>query len=236
MNVASNKITSKKMSDTNEPTTKKVAKAPKEPKVPKVPKEKKVKKDKYNDFKVPSRTGPSSTRCINHLYDMIKEAQPLLLQRDDVRIAFNNYVDCLRKYDGTLTSWSPGRDSKYNVGIKLIENNSYLKGLCGRFNYEYDSWKSLEIKNKLKDESNDILNAYKPLYDLIKRDVVPYMETKNWKLKSKKEIEHYHNQIEKLEKDIKTLEDCITRTRKTICDYAQKALALQNPPKVTSFD
>jgi hypothetical protein len=226
------------MSDTNEPTTKKATKAPKVPKEPKVPKVKKEKKDKYNNFKVPSRTGPSSTRGIHHIYDMIKEAAPTLLQRDDVRNAFNNYVDCLRKYDGTLTSWSPSRGSKYDAGIKIYEkdNNSHLKGLLCRFNYEYDSWKSIDIKNKLRDESNDILNAYKPLYDLIKRDVVPYMEIKQWELKSKKDIEMYHNYIEKLEKDIKTYEDFITKTRKTICDYAQLALDLQNPPKVTSFD
>ncbi len=226
------------MSDTNEPTTKKVTKVSKTSKEPKEKKEKKPKKDKYNSFKVPSKSGPRSTKGVRHIYDMIKEAAPTLLERDDVRNAFNNFVACLEKYEGTLTSWAPSRSSKYETGIKIIEKDTYpyLKGLCCRFNYEYDIWKDNNLKTRLKDESNDILNAYRPLYDLIKRDVVPYMEIKQWEIKSKKEIQICHDMIEKLERDIKTFEDCITRTRKSICDYAQKALNLQNPPKVTSFD
>ena len=218
----------------------KKTRAPKaeKPKKEKVEKPKKVKVDKYKGFKVPAKTGPKSTKCVTHIYDMIKEAAPALLDRDDVRTAFNNFVDCLRKYDDTLESWAPVKYNKYNTGIKINEKDtySYLKGLSCRFKYEYDTWKNTELKKQLVDDSNDIVNTYRPLYDLIKRDVVPYMETKHWENKSKKDIEYYHNQMEKLETAIKGYENSIAHTRKTICEYAQKCLALQTPPSLTKFD
>ena len=214
------------------------AEKPKKEKVPKAEKPKKEKVDKYNGFKVPARTGPSSTRCVNHIYDMIKEAAPTLLERDDVRTAFNNFVECLRKYDTEIESWVPPKYNRYSIGIKIDETNKYsnLKGLTCRFKNEYSAYNNPEIKKKLTDDIIIILNAYKPLYELIKRNVVPYMEVKEWELKSKKDIDVYHKYMEKLERDVKTYEHCINQTRKTICEYAQKCLALQTPPNITTFD
>ena len=211
---------------------------PKKEKVPKAEKPKKEKVDKYNGFKVPARTGPSSTRCVNHIYDMIKEAAPTLLERDDVRTAFNNFVECLRKYDTEIESWVPPKYNRYSIGIKIDETNKYsnLKGLTCRFKNEYSAYNNPEIKKKLTDDIIIILNAYKPLYELIKRNVVPYMEVKEWELKSKKDIDVYHKYMEKLERDVKTYEQCVNQTRKTICEYAQKCLALQTPPNITTCD
>jgi hypothetical protein len=210
------------MSDNIETTTKS--------KMPKAKKEKKApKSDKYNGFKVPSKSGPITTKCVIHIYDMIKEAAPTLIERDDVRIAFNNFVDCLRKYDGVIESWIPSAKYKYNSGIKINENNKFepLKGLACRFRYTY---------NDISESAKIILNAYRPLYDLIKRDIVPYMEIKHWEIRNKKDTEKYHKIIEKEERNIKTFEEAIQNARKVICEYAEKALALQTPPTVTKFD
>lgn len=211
---------------------------PKKEKIEKPKKEKKVKVDKYNGFKVPPKSGPRSTRCVNHIYDMIKEAAPTLLERDDVRTAFNNFVDCLRKYDTEIESWVPPKYNRYSMGIKIDENNKYshLKGLNCRFKNEYSAYNNPDIKKTLTNDTNVILNTYKPLYELIKRNVVPYMEIKDWELKSKKDIDVYHKYMEKLERDIKTYEQSINQTRKIICEYAQKCLALQTPPNITTFD
>jgi hypothetical protein len=218
-------------------TTTKSTRTKKE-KAPKVEKPKKVKVDKYNGFKVPAKAGPKSTKCVNHIYDMIKEGAPALLQRDDVRTAFNNFVDCLRKYDDTLESWAPAKYAKYTSGIMINESDkySYLKGLTCRFKGEYDSWRNADIKKKMVDDANDVLNTYRPLYELIKRDIVPYMEIKQHEIKSKKDIEYYHTQMEKLERDIKVYEQSINHARKTMCEYAEKALKLQQPPTLTKFD
>ena len=207
-------------------------------KVEKEDKPKKEKVDKYNGFKVPPKTGPKSTRCVIHIYDMIKEAAPTLLERDDVRTAFNNFVDCLRKYDDTFESWIPPKYNKYITGIKIIENDKYslLKGLTGRFKYDYNSYSKDDINMMLITNSNDIINAYRPLYELIKRDVIPYMEITEWQIKSKKDINYYHKQMEKMERDIKSHENAIINIRKMICDHAQRALTLQIHPPVTKFD
>jgi hypothetical protein len=169
---------------------------------------------------------------------MIKEAAPTLLESDDVRTAFNNFVDCLRKYDDTLESWVPPKYSKYDSGIMLNEKDkySYLKGLPCRFKGEYESWRNTDTKKKMMDDANDVLSTYRPLYDLIKRDIVPYMEIKHWELKSKKDIECYHRSMEKLENDIKVYERSIESHRKSISEYAKKCIALQTPPPVTKFD
>lgn len=226
------------MSDNIESTTTPVTTVTTKSKTPKAKKEKKPKVDKYNGFKVPAKAGPRSTRGVNHIYDMIKEAAPTLLERDDVRTAFNNYVDCLRVWDDVLTTWGPSKNYKYNSGIKINENDRFSpsKGLHFRFNYEYNIGAYASLKEKLDTDSTIILNAYRPLYDLIKRDVVPYMEIKQWELRSKKDIENYHRMIEREEKNIQTFEGAIESTRKVICEYATKALALQTPPTTTKFD
>ena len=83
---------------------------------PKVEKTVKTKVDKYNGFKVPDKK-IKTTRWAIHVYNMIKEARLDLLQREDVRTAYNNLIDCLRKYDGLLESYIPSKYSKYNSGI-----------------------------------------------------------------------------------------------------------------------
>ena len=207
----------------------------KKEKVEKAPKEKKTKKekvDKYNGFKVPAKDGPKSTKAVSHIYDMIKEAAPTLLERDDVRTAFNNFIDYLRKYDDILESWRPSIYNKYSCGVKIDESNkSYLHGLLFRYDYYQQNKNGLAYHHAI-----DVIGAYRPLYDLIKRDVVPYMEIKDWEIKSKKDIEYYHKQMEKMEQAIRAYENAIINTRKTMCDYAQRALALQTPPAVTKFD
>lgn len=190
-------------------------------------------KDKYDGFKVPSTKGPAATKCVTYIYQMIKEANPKLLN-EDVKKAFNNFVECLLRYD-TLYSWT-GR--KYRDGIKIVENNEKtciinLKSINCRFNYDNDY--NTESKNKLIAESCDVLNHYIPLYDLIKRDVVPYMEIKQWEITSKFEIERYHKAIEREEKTIIYFEKAIETARKAMCEYAEKAVALQSPPETTTF-
>lgn len=199
----------------------------------------KPKVDKYNGFKVPKRTR-KSTKWTIYLYDMIKEAKPELLSVDLVKDAYNNLVDCLVKYENTLETWVPGRYTKYSKeGNGIILRQDYysnLMGIPGRWQYTWEQQRDPLIKEQMKKDSKEITDSYTVLYELIKRDIVPYMELKNHEIKSKKDIEYYHNQMEKLEKDIKMYEQSIINTRKTLCEYAQKALKLQEPPVLTKFD
>ena len=152
------------------------------------------KKDKFNGFKVPKT---NTTKCVTHIYGMIKEANPTLLERDDVKKAFNDFVDCLSKYEDKLVSSIPRKGYKYNNGIKIINNNENnciqnIKFLSLEFTH------CMEYETK-KVECMNIINVYIPLYELIKHDVIPYMEMKHWEINSKNEVEYYHNRIEKQE-------------------------------------
>jgi len=203
------------------------------------PKEEKPKVEKHGGFKVPAKSSRvKSTKWCYHIYDIIKEAAPTLIQREDVKIAYNNLIDCCFKYEDKLDTWIPAKYYRYTNGIKIDDNKSsygYFKGLPIRFFNEY-GYHAPETKAEFKIISEDILKTHHILYDLIKKDVVNYMEIKHHEAKSKKDIEYYHNQMEKLEKDIKAWEGAIVHARKSIGDYAAKCIALQNPPVLTKFD
>lgn len=190
------------------------------------------KKDRYNGFKVPSKNGPKQTRCITHIYGMMKEANPLLLENPDVKKAFNDFVDCLLKYE-SLESFTIKRD-KYLTGIKIDNEKSCVENFISlhcKFDFEYRN----DI-DRLSKESANVINSYIPLYDLIKRDVIPYMEIKTWEIVSKREIEHCHRMIQREEDSIKSFEESIRHSRRSMCKYAQRAVDLRNPPETTTFD
>jgi hypothetical protein len=193
----------------------------------------KNKSDKYNGFKVP-RSSNKTTLWGLHIYKIMKEANPDLLLRDDVRVAYNNFIDYLSSLNDIFESWLPLRANYYEVGIKINFDSIYDKNIPGRFtlyNYNYDvnyiptHDRYLKIKEK-----------YIPLYELIKRDVVPYIETKQYEITSKKEIQFNSKQIGNLEKEIKHLEDRISYNREQIYEYAVKSLELQKGPTLTIFD
>jgi hypothetical protein len=196
----------------------------------------KPKVDKYNGFKVPAK-GRAATRWAIHIYDMMKEAKPELLQREDIKNAYNALIECLIEYEGTLISWVPTKYNRYKEGIKPYKSSyTYFEGLPLRFNQEYEAYNKPDLKKQFQETSAKILQTYTPLYDLIKRNVVPYMELKQHETSSKKDIEFYHGQMEKLERTIKQYESGIVETRKLLCEYAQKCLKLSEPPTLTKFD
>ena len=201
-------------------------------------KSKKQKVDKYNGFKVPSRTR-KSTKWTIYIYDMIKEAKPELLLVDLVKNAYNNLVDCLMKYENTLETSIPNKYYKYGKdgnGIILKAGYGHIMGIPGRWTYTWDQQNDPVIKENIKKYSKEIADIYNILFELIKRDIIPYMEIKNHEIKTKKDIEYYHNQMEKLERSIKIYEQAITNTRKTLCEFAEKALKLQDGAILTNFD
>ena len=204
-----------------------------EQKTTKATKEKKVKVDKYNGFKIIK--GMKSTRAIPHIYEMIKEANVKLLEREDVKKAFNDFVEFLIKYNDSFESKKPTKHHKYTTGVKLNTGKGYLRELNFTYIYPNQSWNS-ESTKKCDEYSNQFLTYYTPLYDLIKRDVIPYMETKEWEIISKKRLEYYHGLIENEERVIKQHEIYINSARARMGEYAEKAIACHNPAETTKFD
>ena len=211
---------------------------------PKVEKTVKTKVDKYNGFKVPDKK-IITTRWTIHVYDMIKEARLELLQREDVRTAYNNLVECLRKYDGLLASYIPSKYSKYNSGIDF----DYIANGVAVFNchpfrwlpeHDYTNHKSNEqrdvnIKKKIE-FIVELEKVYTPLFDLIKRDVIPYMELKQHEINSKYTIQRLHYQMEKVERSIKMYENRVTELYKEMGKLSEEVIKSKELPKLTVFE
>jgi hypothetical protein len=203
----------------------------------KAPKKTKVKK---NGFNVPLKSGPKSTKFCYYIYTMIKEANLSLLEKDDVKTAYNNFVECCKKYDENLITWAPDGRDKYCRNIKPLEvQNSRLpdpfKRLPMRWKYESGRTMYLETTGKTQTYEEDIMNTYMVLYELIKRDVVPYMETKDWERRNKKDVEFLNSKIQKLEEEVKKYTQKLEEIQKIIYKCACEALDLQHP-KLTQFD
>ena len=210
---------------------------------------KKPKALKNHGFNVPKRNGPESTRACIYIYNMIKEANETLLENEDVLKAYNNFVECCLKYNDTILSYIPSKSKIYShelyphigfnntngvyclpfeIRIPTIINTIIVKG---------------ELNNKNDECIKDILESYTVLYELIKRDIIPYMELKSWEVTSKVETEQYNAQIRVLNERIKDCEDVISRhhrfiskNQEFIAELAQRALDAQKPPVLTSFD
>ena len=214
-------------------------------------------KNRYNGFNVPDKiTGPRSTRFFNYLYGMIKESAPALLEREDVRKAYNQIVECCFKYDEYIGSYIPSGSNKYfskyilmsydcpkinsednsnsdinndigeddsdNTDVDthfvvdddgLIINNSSIPLL---FLLDFNTTKNIILATSIR---RDITKNYIPLYELIKRDVIPYMDRKEWEREKKyvlprlnKKILFYNNRIKNLENNLIIARDLIQLT------------------------
>jgi len=219
------------------------AKKPKveKPKVEKVekPKTVKTKVDKYNGFKVPDRKTPS-TRWAIYLYDMIKEAKPDLLKREDVRNEYNNLVTCLRKYDGFIESSIPSKYYKYNSKwIDIIDKGvTVLSGSPFRWIHDnaYNNPQRNVYSEKKTEFNTEIKQVYAPLYELIKCDIIPYMELKQHEITSKSQIERYHYQMGKVERTIKLYESRIADLYKEMGKLSEEVMKCKEPPNLTVFE
>jgi chaperonin cofactor prefoldin len=169
---------------------------------------KKSKKDKYNGFNVPPfRKTPINIKYCLYIYNMIKEANPSLLESDDVKNAYNNFVECCSKYDRLVSITIVGSE-KYHRKIQPLDDDKYndpFKGLPLRWKYRVAARHPITMTN-FEEEDEDtkkIIATYMILYELIKRDVVPYMEIKAWEKTSKEYIQYYNESIMRLEGDVK---------------------------------
>jgi hypothetical protein len=227
-------------------------------------------KNRCNGFNVPNTIEQSFMRFFNYLYSMIKEAAPALLERDDVRKAYNQIVECCLKYQGDIGSYIPHKRIKYhntfilmpydypkmsrsddsndmisdveednsdntevNDNFVVDEDDSIIDGTSipliylFDFNTTKDVIKAMEIRL-------DITKNYIPLYELIKRDVIPYMDRKEWEREKKyvlprlnKKILSYNNRIKNLENDLVIARDLIQLTIQQI--------KLYDEPIITKF-
>ena len=133
--------------------------------------ETKAKKTKVEKLKmdIPAKRAPiMSTRWARHVYEMMVEANVTIT--DEIIHAYNKLVKCLKKYPQLSTS-TPMKSERYKVGIELKLVEHYIDGIFLHFEHTtpYDTRKII---------SEEIMQTYLPLYELIKDIVVPFMRNK----------------------------------------------------------
>lgn len=191
---------------------------------------KKSKAPKNHGFNVPPKKGCTrSTLVCRYIYEIISEASPALLEREDVRDSYNHLVIYMTDMINKFYTYIPSKYNKYNPENML---NKYEK-LDGFYKL---IWNPPGIASINTVSFSNLIKLYTELYDLIKRDVIPFMELKWWETTKNDKLLRYNAEIERLEKVIKQSEKTIEESRAKIIDIAKTCISLQEPPTLTTFD
>jgi hypothetical protein len=121
--------------------------------------------------------------------------------------AYNAFVDCLAKHNDIFESYVPGKRYRYTTGFlydKLLFDRYMDGNIPGRFKDEDQLWRRKELHPHHVTIVNEMKQAYRPLYDLCKRDVIPPLEKLVHDEKVKRWAPSY-------KKDIETVQQTITR-------------------------
>jgi hypothetical protein len=188
------------------------------------------------------RTPHKSTLWALHIYQIIKEFAPILLEQEAVIDAYNVFVDRLLTHDDILETYVPSRSLKYRSGIiyEKLTFKRYLDGnIPGHFKDENDLWRFPELKEKHARIVEDIKSAYKPLYDLFKREVVPQIEKKLHEERVKRSSPGMRRDIEAVQTAIQLEEqrhkNAIERYHELLSDKIQELKELLEGFKPTEF-
>jgi hypothetical protein len=186
--------------------------------------------------RVPSlRTEMKSTLWAHHVHSIIKEFAPDSLKRDDVVDAFNAFVDCLAKHDDVFESYVPSKRKRYLVGFiyEKLKYQRYLdENIPARFKNEDQLWRNHQLSKVHNEIIQEMLQTYKVLYDLIKRDVIPPLEkviheeqVKRMGPIYRRDIEAYQTHMTKEEQRHEQTIASENERHKDIMDYLHKAMS-----------
>lgn len=120
---------------------------------------------KQTTWHVPStRMMIRSLPWARYLFDLIREHSRVcdsgLLQREDMRLAYNHFVQVLTDHSDQLRTCPPLKSCRYERGIHISELEHYI----------------IPIRTmSMKDLVPIVVNAYSPLYHMLLDNVVPYM-------------------------------------------------------------
>ena len=175
-----NKVSDEKAQEQEQKTTKKTKKA--------------EKAEKLKLHLIPSSRQIYSTMWTHHLHHLMKEANPALLKREDVIRAFNRLVDVLVEHQTHVYTISPNLSNRYEENTVIPDMSKTHKELSIVCHVEMNSvyrdpgtgrmvihrrYYRPHAPIPTKEEfhiSKQILDAYLPLLDLIRGDILPYME------------------------------------------------------------
>ena len=152
------------------------------------------KKVKWN---VPSKSTIRSIDSLpwaRYVYCMIKEANPEFLKNDTIRTLYNELVSCLSSYAGHIMTRPPYFYRRYSPSnIQINEGANTVVGALPPLFIQHRNLQTGEFQHTsfvFQENMNHILSVYRPLYDQIKFDVLPYMERRLHEKKVKERTRH----------------------------------------------
>ena len=147
------------------------------------------KKVKWNVPSKPTIRSINSLPWARYLYCMIKEANPELLKNDVVRDLYNELVSCLTSYTGHIETRPPYFYKRYCLSsIQLKEGADTIVGVLPPLFAQHRNLHTGDYQHTsavFQENLNHVLSVYRPLYEQIKLDVLPYMERRLYEKKAK---------------------------------------------------
>jgi hypothetical protein len=140
----------------------------------------KIEKKKTTWHVPPARNMLRSLPWARYVYGMIREHNRVcgsgLLQREDMRLAYNHLVKVLTEHSHQLRTCTPLHTYQYKKGVQISEL----------------AYNIIPIHTMSMDELVLIVaNAYRPLYTIMCDNVIPYMERILKERRKKRDIKIY---------------------------------------------
>jgi hypothetical protein len=131
--------------------------------------------NKWNKPSISPRT--QGLKWHRYIYQMIKECDSSLLAREDMRDAFNYLVAVTSYYNEYICSTEPRKKHKYD------ESNLVFQSSIMTHHHEFRRLIQVNTNpaihtHELVAIKDIIYQAYLPLYELLKENVIPYMARK----------------------------------------------------------
>ena len=161
-------------------------------------------------WNVPTHRTQPDNLWPRHIYTIIKECNPTFLQRTDIHQAYHHLMEGLLSYiPRIMRSGVPYVPDNYDQGIHIqVIEELISEAIAAQHNAPRQEFQAAAM---------DIMARYSVLYDLIKHEVISYMERKSREVKVEKEKKnHAHN-----------LQRCINAHTRLSQQYAAAQAALE---------
>ena len=141
-------------------------------------------------WNVPNRRAHPDNMWPRHIYTIIKECNPTFLQRTDIHAAYHHLMEGLVSYTPrTMRSGEPYVGDRYHQGIHIqVIEELITEAIAAQHNASRQEFQAAAL---------DIMARYAVLYDLIKHEVVPYMERKSHEVKVEKEKKRHSQNLQR---------------------------------------
>ena len=145
--------------------------------------QKKTEKKKTTWHVPPARNMLRSLPWARYVYGLIREHHRVcgsgLLQREDMRLAYNHLIHTLTEQSHRLRTCTPLSTYRYRKGIQISELEHYIIPIH-----------TMSV-DELLQMISIVANAYRPLYTMLCDNVIPYMERILKERRKKQDIKTY---------------------------------------------